>query len=279
VLAMLLVWLGYLALGIYCARRTWQVSRAFPALWMRRLATSLVLAVFFAPSLIPAGHGVGRGPALVAGAVWHELRHLPAAMLLPMAATAAVCFVVGSVVARLRATSPHPSAAAGLAPVGRAETIATALLLALPLGGFAGMWAAQGRALRIERESLDAQFLARAQAEADAQAAGAWTRDPANGPPVMHLSHEAVASSGTLLARVPASGDVIVMASPGTLPPGTPVMIRDGAGKPIAGATSDANGGFEARVTARKGDYLRVVPVQILGAPAAAAPDALSPKP
>ena len=286
--AVLLLWFGYLALGIYCARRAWQAARVLPAPWMRRLATSLVLAVFFAPSLIPAGHGVAPGPAWIAGAVWHEVRHLPQAMLLPMGVTALIFFALATLIRWLRGSPP---AAQPAAPLGRGEALATTLLLALPVAGFAGMWVAQTAALRAERSALDAQFLGEAQASADAEAKGAWNTGSANGPPVLYLpSPSDLDSGGVTLARVPATGEVIVAAAPGTLRPGTPVMIRDGTGKPIGGASADANGAFEARVHATQGSYLRVVPVEIVRsrsvigvsqqAPAAAvAPDQVSPTP
>lgn len=283
--AVALAWAAYIALGIYSARRAWLAGRGLPA-WARRLGACVVVAVFFAPSLIPAGHGVGVGPALVAGAIWHEGDEILKFMLLPIAVTAAAAFVLASFVSVFRGrTSPAP--AAPELPVGRAEAIATALVLLSPVAGFAGLHAAQEVALRNERESREAQYRASSRAEADARATGTWRSGSAGGPPVLYLSHEAVAGSGAMLARAPASGEVVVIASPGALPPGTPVMVRDGAGKMIGSATTDANGGFELRVSAKRDDYLRVVPVEIRRAPTNAiratqvvdAPEPLSPKP
>ena len=54
---------GYLALGVYCAKKTWQWAAGIPRRWIRVLLVSGVLVFFFCPGLIAAGHGAGIGPA------------------------------------------------------------------------------------------------------------------------------------------------------------------------------------------------------------------------
>lgn len=276
-----LIWLGYVALAFYCAHRAWQVSRALQATALRRLLASVVLAAFLAPSLIPAGHGAGLGPALVAGAVWHDPAALPKVMLLPMVATAAVFFALASLRAWLAgrvSTAAAPAAhAVANPPVGRNEAIATALLLLIPPLGFAVLWFAHGEGLRIERESRDAAFVAQARAEMDRTTVGRWGRESASSRWVLDLSHGSGLDAGVTLPRVPVTGEVLVLASPGTLAPGVPVVFRSGEGKVVGSATADANGAFEARFLAKKDDYLRVVPVRIGGPRARTNPIAATP--
>lgn len=269
--AVLLAWAAYLALGIYCVRRAWRVSRGFPG-WARRLTTCMVFAVFFAPSLIPAGHGVGFGPALIAGAIWQDAEAVAKFMLLPMAAMAAAGFALASLCAAVRdlgvAPAPTPNADAAESPVGRVEIVAAALLLSLPAIGFTGLRHAHAQWLQGQRETSAVGFAGQVRAERDATASGAWRREVVNQREtwVLRLAYDSGAASGITLARTPVAGELMVMGTPGTLPPGTVVNVRTDEGRSVGSATADANGGFEVRLTAKQDAYLRVVPIQFVRA-------------
>lgn len=85
---------GYLALASLCIWGGMRLDRGSPRSWRRRALVSLIVAIFFAPSVVGGGHGGGPGPA------WMALFQMFPVKLgvVPMVTTFAVCFVVSSVV-------------------------------------------------------------------------------------------------------------------------------------------------------------------------------------
>jgi hypothetical protein len=92
-------WLGYAA---FAALAVWGVLRFTrdAASWQRRGLASLVLAIFFAPSVVGGGHGGGIGPA------WMALFQMfPIKLgLLPIVSTFLILFGLASVIAWAKGT-------------------------------------------------------------------------------------------------------------------------------------------------------------------------------
>lgn len=90
--AVLALWIGYLGLASLCAWGALRITRSAVS-WQRRAAVSLVLAIFFAPSAVGAGHGGGIGPAWIA-----LFQMFPFKLgVVPILVTFVAFFVIGSV--------------------------------------------------------------------------------------------------------------------------------------------------------------------------------------
>jgi hypothetical protein len=95
------IWVAYTTVA---ALSVWGVLRAASqaAPWQRRVVASLVLAVFFAPSVVGGGHGGGIGPAWLA-----LFQMFPIKLgLLPIASTFLVIFGITSAIAWSRGNKP-----------------------------------------------------------------------------------------------------------------------------------------------------------------------------
>lgn len=90
---------GYIALGIFCARMVWTVSVEIRQQWLRILVTTFVLAILLAPGLVRVaseGGGIAPGPAwlmFIQGANHSEIRHFARYALFSFLTTWAACFV------------------------------------------------------------------------------------------------------------------------------------------------------------------------------------------
>jgi hypothetical protein len=85
------IWIAYAAAASVCVWGVLRLTRGASP-WMRRALVSLVLAAFFAPSVVGGGHGGGIGPAWLALFQMFPLK----LGVLPIAVTFAVLFVGGS---------------------------------------------------------------------------------------------------------------------------------------------------------------------------------------
>lgn len=63
----------YAVIGLFLAWGVARLCRRFPP-WLGRVPTCFILALFFAPSVIGAGHGGGIGPAWIVLVQMHPLR-------------------------------------------------------------------------------------------------------------------------------------------------------------------------------------------------------------
>ncbi|MGH8582220.1 MAG: hypothetical protein ACREWG_05415 [Gammaproteobacteria bacterium] len=98
---------GYVALGVLCAKKTWQWSTGLTRRWVRVLLVSAVITLIFCPGVIAAGHGAGIGPAwlMFASGAFNSLTSSSKRnMLLFVLAVWIVVFVVGLLVSRVKST-------------------------------------------------------------------------------------------------------------------------------------------------------------------------------
>src|SRR5688572_1132684 len=54
---------GYVVLGVVCAKKVWQWSVELSQRWVRVLLVSFAIVVFFTPGVMGAGHGAAIVPA------------------------------------------------------------------------------------------------------------------------------------------------------------------------------------------------------------------------
>ena len=91
------VWAGYLLLAAVCLWGALRLTRDAPGTWKRKALVSLLIAVFFAPSVVGGGHGGGLGPAWMALFQMHPIK----LGTVPILVTFAICYAVWTVVARV----------------------------------------------------------------------------------------------------------------------------------------------------------------------------------
>lgn len=98
-LGLALLW-AYVALAIYCARKIWRTSSK-PE-WLRIQACALLLAVFFAPAFVAAGHGGGVAPAWFALMDPGSSQRVIDGALASLASTWALFAGIGEIARRIR---------------------------------------------------------------------------------------------------------------------------------------------------------------------------------
>jgi len=99
---------GYVAFGVFCARKTWSWSAGLSRTWARVALVSTVVVLFFMPGVIGGGHGAGLGPAwlMVAGGTFKALTAASKwAFLLEVLVVWVVVFAIGLFFAKGRGKS------------------------------------------------------------------------------------------------------------------------------------------------------------------------------
>jgi xanthine/uracil/vitamin C permease (AzgA family) len=95
---------AYVAVGIYTTKFVRGLAAQRP-IWVRNLAGAVVLTIFFAPTLVGAGHGVGMAPAWVALVDPESSGIILKIALQAMILSGVIFFIVGVVVDLVR---KHP---------------------------------------------------------------------------------------------------------------------------------------------------------------------------
>jgi hypothetical protein len=93
------IWGTYLSAALLITWAILRMTRQRVPKWIRRALACLVLAIFFAPSVIGAGHGGGFGPAWLALFQTYPLK----LGVLPIAITFALFFSAGTLISWHRA--------------------------------------------------------------------------------------------------------------------------------------------------------------------------------
>lgn len=92
-LGLVLLW-GYVVAAFHLTKWVWAATSAHRE-WLRLLLSTLVLAVFFAPGFVGAGHGAGLMPAWAALIAPGSNRFAVKGALISFALTWTILFLIG----------------------------------------------------------------------------------------------------------------------------------------------------------------------------------------